>query len=151
MHVFTEYLPYDALAKRTISLDHDKLSIHFKSMNRNYSDEFPYAKINHDIKVVRRGEKEWSGVVYGLIVGYIVFLILTKMSQALYLRTPFLVIQFVLLGIAAWLGMLMFLKKEFFYLFDSDGECIAMIKATPKSRVFVKNLREKLGGQGTTA
>jgi hypothetical protein len=149
MEQFTQYLPYDALAKRTLVLDQEKLTIHFKSLNRNFTDEYPYAKINPTIKSVRRGEREWTGVVYGLVVTYIVFLILTKMSQALYLRVPFIVIQVAMLGIAAWLGSLMFLKKEFHYIFDTDGECILMIKATPKANEFLKKLKGKLGNQGS--
>jgi len=142
---FIQYLPYDALAKRTLTLEQDKLAMHFKNLTRNFSDEFPYTKINPDIKTVHRAEKEWNGIVYGLIVSYIVFLILTKMSQALYLRTAFLVIQIALLVGAAWFGVLMFLKKEYYYIFDTDGECILMIKATPKAKEFVKKLRNKLG------
>jgi hypothetical protein len=142
---FIQYLPYDALAKRTLTLEQDKLSMHFKNMTRNFSDEFPYKKINPDIKMVRRAEKEWSGVVYGLIVTYIVFLILTKMSQALYLRTTFVVIQIAMLATAAWFGFLMFRKQDYFYIFDTDGECILMIKATPKAKEFVKKLKGKLG------
>jgi hypothetical protein len=142
---FIQYLPYDALAKRTLTLEQDKLSMHFKNLTRNFSDDFPYQKINPDIKTVHRAEKEWSGVVYGLIVTYIVFLILTKMSQALYLRTAFLVIQIAMLAIAVWLGVLMFRKQDYYYIFDTDGECILMIKATVKAKEFVKKLKAKLG------
>jgi hypothetical protein len=142
---FIQYLPYDALAKRTLTLEQEKLSMHFKNLTRNFSDDFPYQKINPDIKTVHRAEKEWSGVVYGLIVTYIVFLILTKMSQALYLRTAFLVIQIGMLAIAVWLGVLMFRKQDYYYIFDTDGECILMIKATVKAKEFVKKLKAKLG------
>ena len=145
MDTFIQYLPYDALAKRTLTLEQDKLSVHFKSLNRNFSDEYPYAKINPEIRTVHRAEKEWSGIVYGLIVTYIVFLILTKMSQALYLRTVFIVIQILMLGAAAWLGILMFIKKDYYYIFDTAGECILMIQATPKGKEFVKKLKGKLG------
>jgi hypothetical protein len=138
---FIQYLPYDAFAKRTLALEQDKLSMHFKNLTRNFSDEFPYKKINPDIKIVRRAEKEWNGMVYGLIVTYIVFLILTKMSQALYLRTTFVVIQVAVLILAAWLGLLMFLKKDYYYIFDTDGECILMLPVTPKAKEFVKKLR----------
>ena len=144
MDTFIQYLLYDALAKRTLTLEQDKLSMRFKSLTRNFSDEYPYAKINPDIRTVHRAEKEWSGIVYGLIVTYVVFLILTKMSQALYLRTVFIVIQILMLAAAAWLGALMFIKKDYYYIFDTAGECILMIQATPKAKEFVKKLKNKM-------
>ncbi|MBN1131080.1 MAG: hypothetical protein JXA71_18975 [Chitinispirillaceae bacterium] len=144
MDSFIQYLPYDALAKRTITLEQDKLTLTHKSLNRNFSDEFPYAKINPGIKTVRRGEHEWSNIIYIVVVTYIVFFILTKMTQALYARTVFVVFQVAMLAIAAVLGALMFIKKDYYYLFDNDGECILMIKANKKGREFVKKLKEKL-------
>jgi hypothetical protein len=145
MDTFIQHLPYDALAKRTITLEQDNVAMHFKSLTRNFSDEYPYAKINPDFKTVRRGEKEWGGIIYSLIIASIVFVILTKMSQALMLRTIFLSLQITMLILAAILVVIMFSKKDYFYIFDTDGECLLMIRATDKGKAFVKKLREKLG------
>jgi hypothetical protein len=144
MNSLIQYLPYDALAKRTLTLEEDKLSIRFKSLNRNFSDEFPYAKINPEIKTVRRGEKDWMGVIYGVVVTYIVFFILTKMTEALAVRAVFVAMQVILLITTAILGAFMFIKKDYYYIFDSDGECILMIRTDEKGKEFVKTLRGKL-------
>lgn len=144
MSSLVQHLPYDALAKKTITLEQDTMTIEFKSLNRRFTDEFPYAKINPAITTVHRGEKEWMNVIYGVVVTYIVFFILTKMTQALVARTVFLAIQLALLGITVFLGLLMFLKRDYYHVFDIDGECILTIQANEKGKEFVKKLKGKL-------
>ena len=146
---FIQRLPYESLAKRTITLEPDKLVMAYKNIVRNFTDDCLYTNLNPDIKTVRRGANEWSGVIYGLVVTFIVFFLFTKMSHALLFRMIFLSLQiFTLIGIV-WLLLLWVIKREYIYIFDRSGECILCLKATPKARELIKQLREKIEKSAT--
>lgn len=144
MDVFTERLFYDGLAKRTITLEPDKLVIAYKNIARNFTDDYAYLKIDPDFKTVRRGETEWSNVVYGLVVASMVFFILSKMSPALLFKSIVLGIQLCAVATAVYLLARIFLKKDHIYVLDTTGDCIISLKSTPKSRAFVAKLKEKV-------
>ncbi|MBN2037204.1 MAG: hypothetical protein JW768_10715 [Chitinispirillaceae bacterium] len=144
MTTFVQYLPYDALATRTITLEPDKIVMHYKSLNRNYSEEYAYSDINPDFRTVRRGEKEWSGVIYGLIMSSVVLFIFVKIAHSFLFKSLFLFTEFAFLITAAYLFSRIVLKKEFVYIFDRNGECILALKATHRAKEFVNNLRGKV-------
>lgn len=148
MDRFIQYLPYDALGKRTVTIEQNGLTIHFKNINRNFSDEYPYAKINPDFKIVSRGETEWSGVIYGLVVFSIFMFLVIKMSHGLIFKCTVWSIQFCALVTAVYLLALRFIKKDYHYIFDLSGECILSMKKTPASDEFVRKLKARLASEG---
>ena len=46
MDVFTQRLPYEGFAKRTITLEQDKLVIDYKNIARSLTDDYSYGKID---------------------------------------------------------------------------------------------------------
>jgi hypothetical protein len=144
MDTFVQHLPYDALATRKITLEPEKIVMHYKSLNRNFNEQYGYADLDPDFKTVRRGEKEWSGVIYGFIISSVVLFLFVKIAHSFLFKSLFLGIQIALLITAAYLFSLIMLKKEFVYIFDRSGECILTLKATPKAKEFVKKLRAKV-------
>jgi uncharacterized membrane protein len=144
MDVFTQRLPYDGLAKRTLTLEQDKLVVNYKNVVRNLTDDYAYGKINPDFKTVKRGETEWSSIVYGLVITSMIFFILSKMSPSLLFKSIVLGIQVCTVVIAVYLLALIFIKKTHIYVLDTSDDCILALKSTPKSRAFVVKLKAKV-------
>ena len=146
--VLIQRLPYDSLAKRTITLEADKLVMEYRNIVRSFTDDYLYAHLSPDIKTVRRGASEWSGVIYGFVVTFMVFFLFTKMSHSLLFRVIFLGLQVAALAGVVWLLLLWVIKRDYYYILDRSGDCILCLKATPKAREFVKKLREKIAAAG---
>ncbi|MGA2507310.1 MAG: hypothetical protein ABSF80_07540 [Chitinispirillaceae bacterium] len=144
MDVFTQRLPYEGFAKRTITLEQDKLVIDYKNIARSLTDDYSYGKIDPVFKTIRRGETEWSSIVYGLVITSMVFFILSKMSPSLLFKSIVLGIQVCTVVIAVYLLALIFYKKAHIYVLDTSGDCILALKSTPKSRAFAAKLKAKV-------
>ena len=144
MDVFTERLPYDGLATRRLVLEAGKLVIRFKNIARSFDDEYDYRKIDPCIKTVRRGETEWSNIVFGLVVVSIVFFVLTKMSRSLIFNSIVLTVQLCTALLAIWFIALILIKKDHLYIMDISGDCILSLKSTTKSRAFAAQLKLKV-------
>ena len=151
MDVFARRLPYDGLAKRTVTLEQDKLVIDYKNFARNSTDDYDYRKIDPGIKTIRRGETEWSSVVYGLVVASVVLFLLSKMSPGLLFTSIVLGIQVCTAAAAVYLFACIFIKKDHIYILDTSGDCILALKSTPKSRAFVAKLKAKVEAANKTA
>jgi len=151
MDVFAQRLPYDGLAKRTVTLEQDKLIIGYKNIARNFIDDYDYRKIDPGFKTIRRGETEWSGVVYGLVVASVVLFLFSKMSPGLLFKSIVLGIQVCTVTAAVYLFALIFIKKDHIYILDTSGDCILALKSTPKSRAFVAKLKAKVEAANKTA
>ena len=148
MDDFTERLPYDGLATRRLVLEAGRLVIRFKNIARSFEDEYDYRKIDPCIKTVRRGESEWSNIVFGLVIASIVFFVFTKMSSSLIFNSIVLTVQLCTALLAVWLIALIFIKKDHLYIMDSSGDCIISLKSTLKSRAFVARLKAKVEAAG---
>jgi hypothetical protein len=143
MDVFMERLYHDGFAKRTVTIEQDKLVINLKSIGRNFTDDYDYSKIDPSFKTVRRGETEWSNVVYGLVVASMVFFILSKMSSSLLFKSIVLAVQVCTVAAAVYLLARIFIKKEHLYILDTAGDCVLVFRSTPKSRAFVAKLKAR--------
>jgi hypothetical protein len=148
MDQFVQYLPYDALGKRTLRLEQDKLVLTYKNLTRNYTDEFPFEKINPVFKYVKRGESEWDGVLLGLVVSAIALVLFTKMLHSLIVRTVFLSIQVCMLFAAVYLLAIKFIKRDYCYILDDSGDVIVALKVTPHAKAFIAKLSEKMKNSG---
>jgi hypothetical protein len=148
MDVFTERLPYDGLATRSLVLEAGRLVIRFKNISRSFDDEYDYRKIDPCIKTVRRGQTEWSNIVFGLVIVSIVFFVLAKMSSSLIFNSIVLTVQLCTALLAVYLIALIFIKKDHLYIMDTSGDCILTLKSTPKSRAFAAKLKEKVKAAG---
>ena len=148
MDVFTERLPWDGLATRRFTLENDRLVIRYKNIARSFEDEYDYRKIDPVARTVRRGETEWSNVVFGLVIASIAFFILTKMSSSLVFNSIVLIVQLCTALAAVYLIALIFFKKEHIYIMDTSGDCILSLKSTPKSRAFAARLNAKVAAAG---
>ena len=143
MDVFTEKLPWDGFAKRRLTLGPDKLVIAYKNIAHSFEDEYDYKKIDPVFRVIRRGETEWSNVVFGLVIASIVFFILTKMSSSIIFNSIVLAVQLCTALLAVWLIARIFLKKDHLYLMDTSGDCICSLRSTPKAIAFAAKLKMK--------
>lgn len=144
MDVYTERLPWDSLATRRLTLENDRLVISYKNIARSFEDEYDYRKIDPVATTVRRGETEWSNVVFGLVIASIVFFILTKMSSSLVFSSIVLIVQLCTAIAAVYLITIIFFKKEHIYIMDTSGDCILSLKSTPRARAFVAKLKAKV-------
>jgi hypothetical protein len=151
MDIFTQRLPYDGLAKRTVTLTQDKLVIDYKNFARNSTDDYDYRKIDPDFRTVRRGETEWSNVVFGFLIAFLVLFIFSKMSPSLLFKSIVLSIEVCTIVIALYLFARLFIKKEHLYVLDDTGDCILSLKSTPKSRAFIAKLKAKVDGANKAA
>ena len=141
MDQFVQYLPYDALGKRTLRIEQDKMVLAYKNLTRNFTDEHPFKAINPEFKYVKRGDNEWDGVLFGLVITAIILAFITKMMRSL---TPHLIclsIQIAMLFAAVYLLGVKFLKRDYCHILDDSGETIVAIRVTPKSKVFLNKLR----------
>jgi hypothetical protein len=141
MDQFVQYLPYDALGKRILRIERDKLVISYKNLTRNFVDEHPFKAVNPSFKYVRRGDSEWDGVLFGLVISAIVLVLFTKMLHSLTLRTIFLTIQISMLFAAVYLLGVKFIKREYCHILDDTGETIVAIRVTAKSKEFIGRLK----------
>jgi hypothetical protein len=144
MDVFTEKLPWDGLAARSLTLGPDRLVINYKNIARSFEDEYGYGSIDPAFRIVRRGEAEWSNVVFGLVIASIVFFILTKMSSSLVFNSAVLAFQLCTALLAVLLIARIFIKRDHLYIMDTAGDCILTLRSTPKSRAFAAKLKEKI-------
>ena len=140
MTTFTQRIPWQGFAKRTLTLAPDKLLINHKG----FEDEYRYKDINPALQTVRRGESEWSNVIFGLIVAFAILFILTKIIPSVIFKLTVFALGFVVLIAAGWLFALQFIKKEHVAILDTSGDCILMLRVTPKSKPFITQLRAKL-------
>ena len=143
MDIFTEKLPWDGFATRRLTLGPDKLALSYKNIARSFEDEYDYGKIDPVFRTVRRGETEWSNIVFGLVIASIVFFILTKMSSSLIFNGIVLIVQLCTAVLAVWLIARIFIKKDHIYIMDTSGDCILTLRSTPKARAFVVKLKTK--------
>jgi hypothetical protein len=141
---FIQKMPWEGLAKQTITLEDGKMVIDYKSPARNFSDDYRYGNLSPDIKLVRRGATEWSNVVYGLVVTSIVFFLISKMSNSLLFKSIALGIQLFIVIVAVSLLGLVFVKREYLYVLDDTGDCVVALRATPKAKAFIGKLKQKL-------
>jgi hypothetical protein len=144
MDVFTENLFYDSLAKRTLTLESEKLVINYKNIARSFIDDWDYRKIDPVFRTMRRGESEWSNVVFGLVIVSVVFFILTKMSSSLVFNGIVLVVQLCTALVTVFLFARIFLKRDFIYILDTSGDCILSLRSTPRAKAFAAKLKEKV-------
>jgi hypothetical protein len=144
MDQFIQQMPYDYLGKRTIKLDDDKIIIDSKNMLRTLSDDYPYAKIDPEFKTIRRGEKEWGSIVYGLIVSAVVLFLLLKVSNNMMFKVIVLCIQLCTIATATYLLSLGYFKRNFVFVLDIEGNCVFSLKETDKSKEFIKKLKERI-------
>lgn len=144
MDRFIQQMPYDYLGKRTIKLEEDKIIIDSKNMVRTLSDDYPYAKIDPEFKTIRRGEKEWGSVVYGLIVSILILLFFQKMFHNGLFTIIVYCIELCVIAAAVYLVSLGFFKKNFIFVLDTSGNCIFSLKETAESKEFIKKLKERI-------
>jgi D-alanyl-lipoteichoic acid acyltransferase DltB (MBOAT superfamily) len=146
MEQFIQHIPYDYLGKRTIGLDNDKLVINTKNLLQAISDDYSYDKIDPEFKTIRRGEKEWGNIVYGLIVFAVVLFLLLKVFNNMTFKVVVLCLQLCTIAAATYLLSLGYFKRNFIYVLDTSGNCILLLKETDKSIAFTKKLKEKIVG-----
>lgn len=144
MDQFTQHMPYDYLGKRTIRIEDDRIVIDSKNILRTLSDDYRYEKINPVFKTVRRGEKEWGSIVYGLIVSTIVLFLLLKMFHNGLFTVIVYCIQLSMIGTAVYLLSLGYFKRNFIYVLDTSGDGIFSLKETDRSKEFLKKLKAKI-------
>jgi hypothetical protein len=144
MDVFTQRLPWDSLGTRTLALESDKLVMNHKNFSRSFTDDYDYRKIDPVFRTVRRGETEWSGVVYGLVVASIIFFVLSKMSSAQIFSSVVIGIQLCTALAAVYLIFRILLKKDHIYILDDTGDCIVALRSTPKARAFAAELKSRI-------
>ncbi|MBN2189184.1 MAG: hypothetical protein JW699_07005 [Chitinispirillaceae bacterium] len=149
MDMYTDKHPWDGLATRRLTLGPDRLIIHYKNIARGFEDEYDYGKIDPAFRTVRRGEAEWSNVVFGLVIASIVFFILTKMSSSLIFNTIVLIVQLCAALLAVALIFRIFIKKDHLYIMDATGDCILTLRATSKARAFAAKLKAKVEAAGS--
>jgi hypothetical protein len=144
MDQFIQHIPYDYLGKRTIRLENDRIVIDSRNMLHALSDDYPYNKIDPAFKTIRRGEKEWGNIVYGLIVATISLFILLKMFHNGLLTLIVYCVQLSMIASAAYLVSLGYFKKNFIYVLDTSGNCVFSLKENDRSKEFLKKLKAKV-------
>jgi hypothetical protein len=144
MNTFIQHLPWEGFAKRTLTLEEEKLIIDYRSPGQNLTDDIPYGRINPDIRLVRRGATEWSNVVFGLVIAMLAVFVISKMSRSMLVMSITLVVQLCIVVPALVLVALIFIKKEYIYVLDDTGECLFSLRATPKAKTFIGKMKERM-------
>jgi hypothetical protein len=144
MEQFVQYLPYDALGKRTLRIEQDKLVLTYRNLTRNFVDEHPFNTINPSFRFVRRGDSEWDGVLFGFVISAIILAFVTKMMHSTLLRIIFLAIQIILLFAAVYLLGIKLLKREYCHILDDTGETIVALRVTSSSKEFINRLKASM-------
>jgi hypothetical protein len=141
MDQFIKREPYDYLGKKTIELHSDRIVINSKNLVRSMSDDWSYSLINPEFRTIRRGEKEWGNVIYGLIITVIVFFLLIKgVNIGLFTLIAY-GIQLTCMISAGYFVFLGFFKRNFVYVLDKTGDPIFALKETPEAKEFLKKLK----------
>jgi hypothetical protein len=143
MDQFVQHMLYDYLGKRTIKLESDKIVIDSKNMLRTLTDDYPYSKIDPEFKTIRRGEKEWGGIVYGLIISILLLLFFQKIFHNGLFTIIVYCIELCAIATAVYLVSLGYFKRRFIFVLDTSGNCIFSLKETVQSKEFIKKLKER--------
>ena len=141
MDQFIQYLPYDALGKRTLRIEQDKLVLTYKNLTRNFVDEHPFKSINPSFKYIKRGDSEWDSVLFGLVIAVIILGFVTKMIHSPIPKIIFLTIQIATLFTTVYLLGVKLIKREYCHILDDTGETIVAMRVTPKSKEFINRLK----------
>jgi hypothetical protein len=146
---FVQRFPWEGFSKRILTLEPDKLVIDSKKTGAIFSDDYRYKDISPVVKTTRRGQTEWSNVIYGIVVASLALFLVTQMTRSNLIKLIIIAMTYAALFFAAFLFALRFKKNNYADFCDLHGECFLSIKVTAKSKPFIAALRQKISETGS--
>jgi hypothetical protein len=145
---FVQRFPWEGLAKRTLILEQDQLVIVSKKSGAEFTDDYRFSEIDPAVKTSRRGEPEWSTVIFGLVIASAALFLVTRAIQSSLVKLIVIAVEFFLILIAGFLFSLQFIKSDYADFYNADGDRFLSLKVTAKSKPFIAALRQKIAASG---
>jgi hypothetical protein len=146
MDALVEYFYWDYFGKRSIVLKEDGVEVSYSNLIKNNKWKIKYNEFNTNFEEGKSGETGWGNIAVMLIVIAVILLfahdILWNIGFNIQKNIRTLGDIFVFAGISLY--FVRFIKHDYVYFNNKNGNCILSIKSNQYTIEFIKKLKIRI-------